>query len=61
MKRTLFLAIYSGLLLSLAIIGGVIIGTEKNILAISIGMLLLVICPMLSMLVVQLSLTTAST
>lgn len=61
MKKMLFLSVCSGLLLSMAIIGGVIVGTENNLVALIIGMLLLLICPVLSMLVLHLSLTTAST
>lgn len=57
MKKDLFISLYAGLPLSMAIIGGVLLGTELNILAKVIGSILLVFMPIFSVFIIRLSLT----
>ena len=58
MLNLLFTSLYSGLLLSLAILGGIVLSIESNIIARIIGGSFLIICPILSVFIIQLSITT---
>jgi hypothetical protein len=53
MKKDLFISLYAGLPMSLAIIGGVMLGSEPSIMAKVVGCLLLVFMPIFSILVIR--------